>query len=1172
MKADESWYSILRRERLRLGLTQEELAHQIGCEAKTVRRWEIGEAFPSAYYRRKLMKIFAKTADELGLVQDTFQRRRTPTRDSVQTNQHSIQQEDWGEAPHSDGFCGREQELAEAERWIAQDRCRVVAVLGIGGVGKTMFATKVAREVKDSFDYVFWRSLQYTPSPEHILESCLRFLAYDQMVDFPQSLEEQTSLLIHYLRQYRCLLLFDNVESVLQVGQRAGLYREGYEGYGRLFQRIASADHQSCLLLTSREKPKEVAYEEGQLLSSTRSLLLSGMDIEDGRKLLKDKALSGSDETWSSFISLYRGNPLALKVVSEPIREVFGGNLTAFLEKHTIVIGEMFDLLDQQFRRLSPLEQEIMYWLSIEREAVSLNDIQADIAHAMAKGALLDAFDSLRRRSMIELRGDQCFTLQPVIMEYATEQFVESIYQEIETQTIGLLGSHTLIKAQSADHIRERQVRFMLTPVAERLLSNNREAETAEKLQHLLDKLRMMPPRKQSYAAGNILNLSISCHLDPRGFDFSHLSVRQAYLQGVDLPEVNFASADLNTSLFTETFTSILCVALSPDGQLLAAGTTTGEVLLRQADTLTPLFLYSGHADGIRAVAFSPDGRVLASGSEDQTIRLWDTTTGSLLSVLHGHTNYVRSLTFRSDGAVLASGSEDSTIRLWNWRTGHCLHILQEHNRAIRSVAFSPTGNLLASGSNDQTIRLWNSETGQSLAVLSEHTGYIHSVAFSPTGKLLASSSEDGTLRLWNSQTLQSILVLQGHTARIRTIAFSSGGTLLASGSDDQTIRLWDTTTGQCLNAWRAHTSRIWSLTFFPDGKRLISASEDETMRCWSVPDGQCLRTLHGYTSLVKAVAFSTDGQLIAGGNEDRTVRVWDVQTGQCLNTLESHENRVRTVAFSPGGNLLASGSEDETIRLWNARTGRCLRVLRGHSHLVRSVAFNRDGTLLASTGFDQTIRLWEVSSGQCLKILQGQGGFIWSLAWNFDGTLLATGSEDSGVRIWHTETGQCLQTLAGHTHRVWSVAFSSNTNLLASSGDNQTIHLWDSASGQHLKTFQGHTSWIRSVAISPDDRLLISGSHDQTIGIWDMQTGQLLKLLQGHTNCVWSVAFSPDGNTIASGSDDGTTKLWDVQTGQCLKTLRGNRPYEGMNITGVRGLTEAQKEALRALGAIETS
>jgi len=107
-------------------------------------------------------------------------------------------------------------------------------------------------------------------------------------------------------------------------------------------------------------------------------------------------------------------------------------------------------------------------------------------------------------------------------------------------------------------------------------------------------------------------------------------------------------------------------------------------------------------------------------------------------------------------------------------------------------------------------------------------------------------------------------------------------------------------------------------------------------------------------------------------------------------------------------------------------------------------------------------------------------------------------------------------------------------------------------------------------VAISSDGSLVASGSHDRTVRIWDIRTGHCLQVLEGHSNCVWSVAFSPDGKTIASGGDDGTTKLWNAETGECIETFRSYRPYERMNITGVKGLTEAQKDALRALGAIQ--
>jgi len=58
----------------------------------------------------------------------------------------------------------------------------------------------------------------------------------------------------------------------------------------------------------------------------------------------------------------------------------------------------------------------------------------------------------------------------------------------------------------------------------------------------------------------------------------------------------------------------------------------------------------------------------------------------------------------------------------------------------------------------------------------------------------------------------------------------------------------------------------------------------------------------------------------------------------------------------------------------------------------------------------------------------------------------------------------------------------------------------------------------------------------------------------------------------LASCGDDGAITLWNLESGEQLRTLRRDRPYERLTITGIRGLTEAQKATLRALGAIESS
>jgi WD40 repeat protein len=66
------------------------------------------------------------------------------------------------------------------------------------------------------------------------------------------------------------------------------------------------------------------------------------------------------------------------------------------------------------------------------------------------------------------------------------------------------------------------------------------------------------------------------------------------------------------------------------------------------------------------SVAFSPDGSILASGSSDKTVRLWDAATGAHLHTLERHADAIMSVAFSPDGSILASGSSDKTVRLWD--------------------------------------------------------------------------------------------------------------------------------------------------------------------------------------------------------------------------------------------------------------------------------------------------------------------------------------------------------------------------------------------------------------------------------------------------------------------------------------------------------------------------
>ena len=298
------------------------------------------------------------------------------------------------------------------------------------------------------------------------------------------------------------------------------------------------------------------------------------------------------------------------------------------------------------------------------------------------------------------------------------------------TGSIELLASHALIKAQAKDYIRESQVHLILIPVAEHLLTTFGKEGSEKKLKTILTLLHETHPQTSGYAAGNVLNLLIHLHCDLRGYDFSHLTIRHAYLQGIVLPRVNFKYANFATSVFTDTFGSVNSVAFSPNGELVAAGTANGEVRLWQVSSGKPLLTCDTHSNWVFSIAFSPDGSILASGNEDQTLQLWDVNSGQALKILQGHSYRTMAVAFSPDGNILASGSDDHNIILWDMHSGQLLKTLKGHAGPVRSVAFSPDESILASGSEDWTVNLWDIQSGQVLNTLKGHVNQVRSVAF----------------------------------------------------------------------------------------------------------------------------------------------------------------------------------------------------------------------------------------------------------------------------------------------------------------------------------------------------------------------------------------------------------------------------------------------------------
>jgi WD40 repeat protein/transcriptional regulator with XRE-family HTH domain len=1235
--ARESFRGMLLRHRGRTGLIQRDFAARAGVSHRSLQDWESGANYPTAERLQALIRVLfesggltagreAAEARELwaaakreaprmhtpfddewfasllvahpsttsgpfsdtpraasaaeprrGTVEPTFRfaPRGAPT---FRFAPRGARAEDWGEAPDTSDFVGRADEMTLLRHWVLDERCRLVALLGMGGVGKTSLAARLAEDVAPSFERVYWRNLRDSPPVSEWLAGGIGFLS-DQQVVPPAAESERMALLLQLLRDRRCLLVLDNSETLFETGERDGRYGSSMAGYGRLLDTVGEASHQSCVMLTSREAPPRFAMLGG----AVRSFELGGLGVDEAQELLAPKKLAGTPQQWAELNARFGGNGLALKVVGQSIRELFGGDIGSFLDEAGAisVFGDIRRVLTEQVERSSAAEQQVLRVLAVEREPIVLSALLDILGPRLGRAAVLEAVEALRRRSLVEraeIPGAAGFSLQSVVLEYATDRLVETVADEITNVQAVILVQLPLIQAQAKDYMRQSQERLIGMPILQRLSAQHTETGTEQRLFSLLENWRHCPHEHQGYGPGNVVNLLRLLRGQLRGLDMSHLTIRYAYLVDVEAQDASLAGAHLANSVLAEAFDFPGSVALSGDGAVLAAGTSTGQICLWRVADRTPVWAAQGPPGVVWGVALSADGQLLASGGADGTVRLWEADIGRPLATLWGHTSAVWGVALSGDGQVLASGSADGTVRLWQttlarrdsvgpatnqtlyseyssaWPPGkwHPVATLRGHAGAVRGVAVSADGRLLASGGTDGTVRLWSltgvaqregmpgiqeeAGTGQPLATLPGHTGGVWGVALSADGRLLVSSGADGTVRLWATGTGRPLATLPGHTGGVWSVALSATGRLLASGGEDGTVRLW-------------------SLTGVAQREGMPGIQEE-------TGTGRIVATLGGHSGGVRGVALSGDSLLLASCGTDSTVRLWSLssvaqregmpgiqeETGTVrpVAVLKGHTRGVHGVALSADGQLLATGNFDGRVLLWETSTGRPTATLLGHAGGVRGVALSADGRLLASGGTDGTLRLWESTTGHALAALQGHKGGILGVALSADGRLVASGGTDGTVRSWDARTGDALAAVQGHTGTVRSVALSANGECLASGGEDGTLRLWEASTGVPLATMQqGHTGAVWAVTLSADGRLVASGGEDGTVRLWSLtgvagregmpgiqeesSTGALLATLQGHTGGVLGVTLSADGLLVASGSFDGTVRLWSL-------------------------------------------
>lgn len=565
---------------------------------------------------------------------------------------------------------------------------------------------------------------------------------------------------------------------------------------------------------------------------------------------------------------------------------------------------------------------------------------------------------------------------------------------------------------------------------------------------------------------------------------------------------------------------TVVGIAVSKDGRLLATGSADNAIIIWDANTYQQIRKIEFHKGQVTTLDFSPDAKTLISGSTDKSLRLWDVATGNETRNYNSEFKQgIYQCKFSADGKMLGVVSWErgakgvqGFAKVLDVQTGALIKRFDTDDHPASAVKFSADNKKLytatwgfqikqhdiASGGTD-----WNYDMREF-----DYYTAVQSMDVSQDNKYVVQGGKDNKIRMLNALDGKLMYVIepwQGHKEWVNGIRFSPDGLSFASVSDDGLLKVWETNTGKNLLTFRGHVAGINQLAWHPAGNKIYTTSADNTIKIWDidVPGEMNFRA-----SVIGPwnAPVSPDGKWMAPVNSDKHLALYSMNTGKPEIFLDSLS--AFAAAFSSDGQYLATGYR--TVNVYNTSTGKRIVIGKGHTGVIYGMDYNSKLNLFVTTA-DNTVRLWNTTDTAAYKTVSNITN-PFTVKFSTDGKNVYAGCADGKIKIISSDSWSVTDSLQSGT-TIFNMSASADGKYLLTSGNAEAV-VW------HLKkkksiSLIGHTKWVYGAAFHPSLPIAVTASYDRTLRFWDVEKGINTLTLFGFDHELYTVSFSNDGKRL---------------------------------------------------------